>query len=275
MSQPVASGPGPRRERLQQARGTRGAREAQPRGLERQRPSPGTAGDVAVGHQHECRRPVLDEPLQAQPGGGRQQAALAVGPGQVERHHVEEPRARERRHRSRGVGECFRLRLFPAAARAAQPEQPLEVDARGFGRDGIEPVERVHERREGARARRARQKREQNAGAARGGGAVDLALLAAREAAGEEPVDLRDAGRERPSAPVLAAQRRRVGLQPASPQQVFESALALRDARGVAASQGARGRVRAPPITGGTYAVAGRVAALISRVSSFAFSSLS
>ena len=61
---------------------------------------------------------------------------------------------------------------------------------------------------------------------------MDLALLAAREAAGEKRVDLRDAGRERPPSVVLAPQRRLVGLQPAGPQQVLESALALRDARG-------------------------------------------
>jgi hypothetical protein len=58
---------------------------------------------------------------------------------------------------------------------------------------------------------------------------VDLALLAAREAAREHLVERGHARRERPQPVVLAAQRRRVGLQPPLLQQRLENALALAD----------------------------------------------
>ena len=155
-----------------------------------------------------------------------QAAALVVGAGEIERHHVEEKRAGERRHRRRGVGERLHPRLLRRAARAAQPQETRVVRARGGGRAGVEAVERVHERGEGARARRPGEERVENAGAARGGGAVDLGEMPPREAAVEQRVQLSDAGRERPP-PLLAPQRRLVGLEAPRPQQVLEGALPL------------------------------------------------
>ena len=59
---------------------------------------------------------------------------------------------------------------------------------------------------------------------------MDLGELAAREAAVEQRVQLSDAGRERPP-PLLAPQRRLVGLEAPRPQQVLEGALPLDQGR--------------------------------------------
>jgi hypothetical protein len=61
---------------------------------------------------------------------------------------------------------------------------------------------------------------------------VDLGQRAAREATPDERVHLADAGRERPPPGVLAAQRGRLGLEAAGPEQVLERALALGQGRG-------------------------------------------
>jgi hypothetical protein len=56
---------------------------------------------------------------------------------------------------------------------------------------------------------------------------VDLGKRAAREAASEQRVHLGDAGRERAQPPVLAPQRRLVGLEAARPEEVLQRALPL------------------------------------------------
>ena len=65
---------------------------------------------------------------------------------------------------------------------------------------------------------------------------------AAREAAVEQRVHLADAGRERPPPPVLAPQRRLVGLEAARPEQVLEGALPLGQGRRERGGRGERRR---------------------------------
>ena len=184
---------------------------------------PSATSTTAVGapSTSRCRR--------SQVVAGRRRRVV-VGAGEIERHHVEEKRAGERRHRRRGVGERLHSRLLRRAARAAQPQETREVRARGGGRAGVESVERVHERGEGARARRTGEERVENAGAARGGGAVDLGEMAPREAAVEQGIQIADAGRERPPT-LLAPQRWLVGLETASAEQILEGALPLDQGR--------------------------------------------
>ena len=59
---------------------------------------------------------------------------------------------------------------------------------------------------------------------------MDLGEMASREAAVEQRVQLSDAGRKRPPT-LLAPQRRLVGLETASAEQVLEGALALGQGR--------------------------------------------
>ena len=59
---------------------------------------------------------------------------------------------------------------------------------------------------------------------------MDLGEMAPREAAVEQGIQVSDAGRERPPT-LLAPQRRLVGLETASAEQVLEGALALGQGR--------------------------------------------
>ena len=218
--------------------GPGGPEKRSPSGLERQRPAAGAAGDVAVGHQHERGLRVLDEPLQAQPGGGRQAAARAVGPGEVERHHVEEPGAGERRRPPRSRRRALSPAALPrsacagrAARAAARGRRPRRRPRPGSSRSsGSTSAASAPARVVCARSASSTPVRPEEAG-------PWISLCSPR---GKPPARIGSSsampGRERSQPVVLAPQRRLVGLQPARPQQVFESALALRESAAVGGS---------------------------------------
>ena len=204
---------------------------AAPAGSSASETPPGPWATWRVGHEDEGRGRVLDHALQAEPrgrraGGGRSWPGRPRGPGRPPR------RAPSRASvATAAAASASSVRAAPRRV-AAQPEKAREVDAGGGGRGGIEAIGGVHPRREGAGARRPRDEREERAPVRpEDAGPWISETCPAREAAAEERVHRGDPRRQRAQPPVLAAQRRRVGLQPAGAEQVFEGALPLGQGR--------------------------------------------
>ena len=149
---------------------------------------PRRASGHPIGSDQQARGlGAFDHPLQPQPGRERQPADGVGGRfARVEHHQAELAGLQHELERA----DCLHQRAVEIAAQpgvrhdeAADPEQPIEVDA-GLGRRfHVEHVERIDERDQFAARAGRRQQLEQQARPPRRPGADELGDMAARDAA--------------------------------------------------------------------------------------------